>query len=375
MGNLPISAHITVVSNTPAAIPDAAGALPSAAAAADGSDFSNLLAGQIAAKTETLVAGKQDLVQAELAQGEEAVSGLPPNVDPAASIGLTVVGFSPLPAVPLAAALNEADTELGKDVSRLELGRGLGLIEARQGAAAGADALAPAPGEHAELPANFAAQPPSLPAKGLGEVMREDLISGERGFKLSARPELSDIGPAERAPGLLAHGIVAAKADTVSQPAQLPPVAVESRIGAPGWGAELGQKVVWLANQQQQVAQINVTPAHLGPIEIRLNLASDQASATFVSPHAAVRDAIEAALPRLREMLAESGLTLGNVDVSPHSFGHSSGQFPQENPQPGDRSRSLVPELAAMRAGEQGLHAGTLPGMTHGSTGLVDIFA
>lgn len=304
MGNLPISAHITVVSTTPSTLSNAGTALPAGGAvAADGADFSSLLAGQIAAKLESPVSGKADSVQPEPVRDE--AGSLPAN-DPAASAGVAVVGFIPLSSLPLAAEMKES-------------------------------------GEQAELPANFAAQP-------------------------SARPEVSDIGAAERAPGLFAHGVVAAKGETVpvGQPIQTSAVAVESRLGSAGWGTELGQKVVWLANQQQQVAHINVTPPQLGPIEIRLNLASDQASAVFVSPHAAVRDAIEAALPRLREMLAESGLTLGNVDVSAHSFGNPR----QENPQAGDKSRSLVPEFATVHSG-----MGTLAGMARDGRGLVDIFA
>ncbi|HNH52194.1 MAG TPA: flagellar hook-length control protein FliK, partial [Nitrosomonas sp.] len=40
-----------------------------------------------------------------------------------------------------------------------------------------------------------------------------------------------------------------------------------------------------------------------------------QVSAQFTSPHLAVREAIESALPRLREMMAENGITLGNTTV------------------------------------------------------------
>jgi flagellar hook-length control protein FliK len=36
----------------------------------------------------------------------------------------------------------------------------------------------------------------------------------------------------------------------------------------------------------------------------------------FTSPHAAVRDAIEQAIPKLREMLADNGIMLGNATVN-----------------------------------------------------------
>lgn len=97
-------------------------------------------------------------------------------------------------------------------------------------------------------------------------------------------------------------------------------LSVEPRVGAPGWDAALGQKVAWLVNQRHQVAEMQLNPPNLGPLEVKITITNDQASALFVSHHAAVRDAIESALPRLREMLAENGIMLGNAQVSAESF-------------------------------------------------------
>jgi flagellar hook-length control protein FliK len=98
---------------------------------------------------------------------------------------------------------------------------------------------------------------------------------------------------------------------------------VEPKVGTPGWDGALGQKVLWMATRQQQVAEMHLNPPNLGPLEVRLTISNDQASAQFVSHHPAVREAIEAALPRLREMLADSGITLGNVQVGSESFAQS----------------------------------------------------
>ena len=95
---------------------------------------------------------------------------------------------------------------------------------------------------------------------------------------------------------------------------------IDSQVGQPKWGGELAQKVVWLSSQQQQVAEIRLNPAHLGPVEVMLNINSDQATVQFVSSHLAVREAIEASLPRLREMMAENGVALGDVSVGAESF-------------------------------------------------------
>lgn len=97
-------------------------------------------------------------------------------------------------------------------------------------------------------------------------------------------------------------------------------IQVNQPVGQAKWGGEFAQKVVWLTSQQQQVAEIHLNPAHLGPVEVMLTITQDQATAQFLSPHSAVREAIEQALPKLREMMAENGIQLGNVMVGSDSF-------------------------------------------------------
>lgn len=102
---------------------------------------------------------------------------------------------------------------------------------------------------------------------------------------------------------------------------------VDTRVGSPGWDGALGQKVTWMATHNHQSAELHLNPPNLGPLEVRVTVSHDQASAMFVSHHGAVRDAIESALPRLREMLADNGLTLGNVMVGSQSFAQQQQNF------------------------------------------------
>lgn len=95
-----------------------------------------------------------------------------------------------------------------------------------------------------------------------------------------------------------------------------PGVVVETPVGQENWDRALSERVQWLAGQGVQRAQIRLNPAHLGPMEVRIQVQNDQATVHFTSAHAVVRDALEAALPRLREMLGASGVELVNVDVS-----------------------------------------------------------
>ena len=87
-----------------------------------------------------------------------------------------------------------------------------------------------------------------------------------------------------------------------------------------GWDQAMGERVVWMARSNIQEAQVQLNPRELGPIEIKISVKQDQAHVQFVAHHATTRDALEAAMPRLRDMLNESGLNLAQSDVSQHSF-------------------------------------------------------
>jgi flagellar hook-length control protein FliK len=92
-------------------------------------------------------------------------------------------------------------------------------------------------------------------------------------------------------------------------------LSVNTPIAHAAWADEFSQKITWVANQHMQSAELHLNPPQLGPLDVVLKMHGDQATATFTSPHAAVREAIEQAMPKLREMLADSGIMLGNAMV------------------------------------------------------------
>jgi len=98
---------------------------------------------------------------------------------------------------------------------------------------------------------------------------------------------------------------------------QLPRIDVP--VGQAQWGQAVGERLMFMVNDKIQAASIILNPPELGPIEVKLNLNHDQASVHFVSNHAAVREAIEEAFPRLREMFAQNGLQLADANVSQQS--------------------------------------------------------
>jgi flagellar hook-length control protein FliK len=94
---------------------------------------------------------------------------------------------------------------------------------------------------------------------------------------------------------------------------------IDTPLGTNGWGEAFQQKIVWLVDRQLGNAELHVNPPHLGPIEVMLNLSDEGTRIAFCSPHAAVREAIEASLPELRTALDERGLSLGQASVSADS--------------------------------------------------------
>lgn len=91
---------------------------------------------------------------------------------------------------------------------------------------------------------------------------------------------------------------------------------INAPLDSNGWSDEFSQKISWMATQRHQVAELHLNPPNLGPLDVVLKISDHQATALFTSAHGAVRDAIEVALPRLREMLADNGIALGNATVS-----------------------------------------------------------
>ncbi|MEO6422952.1 MAG: flagellar hook-length control protein FliK [Candidatus Nitrotoga sp.] len=97
------------------------------------------------------------------------------------------------------------------------------------------------------------------------------------------------------------------------------PLTVDMPVTNNAWGEEFSQKIVWMTTQQGQSAELHLNPPQLGPLDVLIKVNGDQATALFTSPHALVREAIEQALPKLREMLADNGIVLGNTTVSDQS--------------------------------------------------------
>ena len=87
-------------------------------------------------------------------------------------------------------------------------------------------------------------------------------------------------------------------------------------LTSPAWPSQLGQQLIQFAQRggEHQV-KMQLHPAELGPLSITLKVTEQGTQAHFLSSHAPVRQALEQAIPQLREALAEQGISLGETSV------------------------------------------------------------
>jgi len=82
-----------------------------------------------------------------------------------------------------------------------------------------------------------------------------------------------------------------------------------------GFEDGFSSRIAWMADQKVGHAEIRITPDHLGAIDVRLQVDGNRVNAEFHSAQPDVRHALESSLPRLRDMLGQQGLQLGQADV------------------------------------------------------------
>jgi len=93
-----------------------------------------------------------------------------------------------------------------------------------------------------------------------------------------------------------------------------------------GWTEGLVNRVMYLSSQNLKSADIQLEPKELGRLDIKVNMAVDQATQiTFASGHAGVRDALEGQVHRLRELFSQQGLAQPDVNVADQSRQQQSG--------------------------------------------------
>lgn len=210
-------------------------------------------------------------------------------------------------------------------------------------------------GKSAEVGENFAALLQDLPQAGDGVGAKPQDLP-QSGDGVSSKPLTSvaaekAVSVDQSAPVMGHAGVV-----EVRQQEGRKELVIDTPVGRPGWGDELGAKVLVVVRDGQQSAEMQLNPPNLGPLEVRLSVQNDQTTLMFVSAHASVREAIQAALPRLSGMFAESGLSMGSVTVGDQSLAQQQ-QQQQQNGQNSKRpySSSSVADIDLVAGGTESL--------------------
>jgi flagellar hook-length control protein FliK len=94
------------------------------------------------------------------------------------------------------------------------------------------------------------------------------------------------------------------------------PTELRSPVGSAAWTEELGTQLTWMSRHGQDSASLRLSPDHLGPVEVRIEVRDGATSVWFGAAHADTRSALEQSLPRLRELFAASGLLLADAGVA-----------------------------------------------------------
>jgi flagellar hook-length control protein FliK len=198
--------------------------------------------------------------------------------------------------------------------------------------------------------------------------------AGAADLALQAARDAAQAAPAQ-------SNVIAAQLQPAAlEAAQLAAGATETlsaQVGTNAWENQVGQKVVWMVGSEEQTASLTLNPPDLGPMQVVLSVTNDQASITFSSNQQEVRDALENAMPRLREMMSESGIALGNATVNAGMPDGRQAQQQQQDGNNGTRGNGGWNRGGRGEGGATAVETTVRPARTRalGDSGMVDTFA
>ncbi len=290
--------------------------LPAQAAAASGADAAPTLLPAVTDEQTlppdgtTLPSGLE--IEALLGSLALPTSGVPPPaaVPPSAPNVATESPARELPGLPVPAAAAQAGRPNSPNASADRPGNAAISVEGRPAPPidAGSTPLKslPAAGDAASPVPDTA----SLQASGgRNELFSEPLQAMRTPADAgSATTSFSPIGPTAN----LSNG--SSLRATAPLPDAMP--TLQPLTDSEAWSKNLGDRLLMMAENGMQTARLKLHPEHLGPLEIRISVDDDGASRVWFSAHhAQTREAIEQALPRLRELFADQGLNLAHTNV------------------------------------------------------------
>nr|MBX2858910.1 flagellar hook-length control protein FliK [Cellvibrionaceae bacterium] len=123
-------------------------------------------------------------------------------------------------------------------------------------------------------------------------------------------------------------------------------IPVNIHFSKPEWSNMVADRTALMFAQNVTSADLQLDPPELGPLQVKVSVNQDQASVVFMVSNAAVRDSLDQSVLRLKELLAQQGLDLVNVDVSDRQQSSSQQHSGEEPAQRGiDHSNEEEREL------------------------------
>lgn len=148
----------------------------------------------------------------------------------------------------------------------------------------------------------------------LSQEQQQQLKSQMLDEKLAAK-SIETSGDKEKLSSLI--GDISSPSDKRAMLSLIGLQSINTPVRHPQWGQALGQKIVVMANNQIQEAKIMLNPEKLGPVQIKLSMDKDQQlHVSMYAQQAVTREAMESALPKLKEMLDQAGINFGSLDMT-----------------------------------------------------------
>lgn len=199
-------------------------------------------------------------------------------------------------------------------------------------------------------------------------TVRESVLANKLALNLSGDLSNKEVGTSVGMVQVQSQQIQAQQANNVAAMQQ----AGSSNVinvypGKSGWDQAISQKVVWMVGSGEQTASLTLNPPDLGPLKVVIHVHNNQTDATFISDNNEVRKALETGLSNLRDRMSESGIQLGQANVSTSNQSQQSFEQAAQN-------RAAANATAALK-GDQLKHVETKLVSTRAVNGLVDTFA
>ncbi|HCS45404.1 MAG TPA: flagellar hook-length control protein FliK [Pseudomonas sp.] len=300
----------------------------------EGSDAADTLVAEVAAGGPTV-----DPVAATL------VAQTPPVVDAVQSLGEQLVVAATTPAAVI------ADTEFDPQADPLDALPALRMAMEQSGhVSASSQAQQKAPPTSTSTLAEADGEPTSTQnfVAGMASMLdvqadKDSTQGGDKAFSGLIDDGLKDLKSASSDTRVddFASRLAALTQAATPKTANALPVNQPIAMHQNGWTEEVVNRVMYLSSANLKAADIQLQPAELGRLDIRVNMVPDQQTQiTFMSAHPSVREALDGQMHRLRDMFAQQGMGQVDVNVSDQSRGSQQGQEQAQQSQSGRTSAS-----------------------------------